>query len=187
MCRPDLLDIAQKYTGPRGPNISGSSFSVTGKSGVFYYFGAAPLQLSGNVSGNLTVVAPNSSVFINGPVQNNTGGYAARSLPSLGIIARDDITIAASVTRVDAYLFASQGRIDTCIEHSSLCANTLVVNGFLMGRQLSLSRMGPAGSGAVMAEKIVMTPQIYLNPPQLFTASAAEIKLGGSGEKQPLY
>jgi hypothetical protein len=96
------LDIAQKYTGPRGPNISGSSFSVTGKSGVFYYFGAAPLQLSGNVSGNLTVVAPNSSVFINGPVQNNTGGYAARSLPSLGIIARDDITIAASVTRVDA-------------------------------------------------------------------------------------
>lgn len=187
MCRPDLLAAANSFTGLRGPDIVGASFSVTGKSGVYYYYGAGPLQLSGNVSGSLTIVAPNGSVLINGVIQYDSGGYAAKSLPSLGIIARDNISINAAVTRVDAYLFASQGRIDTCIEHSSACANMLTVNGFLMGRQLSLSRMGPVGAGSVMAEKIVMTPQIYLNPPQLFSVSTSEIKLNSNGEKQPLY
>ena len=186
LCRPDLLTAANAYTGPRGPDIAGPSFSVTGKGGVYYYNGAGTLQLSGTISSNLTIVAPNGSILINGAIQTDGSGFAARSLPGLGIIARGDISIAAGVTRVDAYLFSSQGRIDTCIDHSAACANVLTVNGFLMARQMSFSRLG-VGSGGVIAERVLLSPQIYLNPPALFSSSVATIQLSGQGEKQPLF
>lgn len=187
MCRPNLLEVAGGYTGPRGPDIAGSSFSVSGKSGVFYYNGAGPLQLSGVISGNITIVVPNGSVLINGAIQTDGGGFGARALPGLGIISRGDIQISAGVTRVDAYLFSAQGRIDTCIDHSAACANQLTVNGFLMAQRMSFSRLGASGAGAVIAEIVVLSPQIYLNPPPLFSSSVAAISLDGEGEKQPLF
>lgn len=187
LCRPDLLAVAAAYTGARGPDIAGPSFNLSGKSGVFYYYGAGTLQISGNISGNLTIVVPNGSVLISGQIQVDPGGFSARALPGLGVIARNDISIAAGATRVDAYLFSSQGRIDTCIDHSAACANQLTVNGFLMARQMSFSRLGAPGAGAVIAERVVLNPQIYLNPPPLFSSSVATISLDGQGEKQPLF
>jgi hypothetical protein len=187
LCRPNLLAVAAAYTGPRGPDIAGPSFNVSGKSGVYYYNGGGALQLYGTISGNLTIVVPNGSVLINGSIQVDPGGFSARSLPGLGIIAQGNIGITAGVTRVDAYLFSSQGRIDTCLDHSSACANQLTVNGFLMARQMSFSRLGASGSGAVIAERVVLNPQIYLNPPPLFSSSVSAIELDGQGEKQPLF
>jgi hypothetical protein len=185
VCRPDLMQAAAVYTGA-SQVISANDFDVTGKSGVYFYNGAA-LTIHGTVGNKLTVVARSGKVVVSGTVQLDGVAHSARSTPSLGVIANGDIEILAGVTRVDAYLF-SNGTIDTCKAGSGSCSNVLTVNGFLMGKKLVFNRLGALNAhGITPAETILMAPQIYLNPPMLFDASADNLGLEGQGEKQPLF
>jgi hypothetical protein len=73
------------------------------------------------------------------------GGTDRSSLPSVGIIAGGNIYIKSAATQVDAMLVSNDG-IYTCdgpgIPVFPNCDNTLTVNGFLMGRNLFLGRLG---------------------------------------------
>ncbi len=196
VCRPDLVAAAASYQamgsgyttiGLPTPVTAVKDFDVTGKSGVYFYTGAH-LALHGTVSDTVTVVALSGDVVISGVVKLDGATHAARSTPSLGVIASGDIAILAAVTRVDAYLF-SDATIDTCAEASVACAtSTLVVSGFLMAKDISFHRLGLAGSsGTQVAEQVILTPQIYLNPPKLFDATVDDVLLEGQGERAPLF
>jgi hypothetical protein len=194
-CRPDLLQAAVDYrTGP-GWNTIGVSggasddFNVQDKEGVYFYDGP-DLRIHGTVNKKLTIVATTGKVTIIPPgvAIPPATSYTRANLPSLGVIAKDNIEILAAVTKVDAYLF-SNGTIDTCVENNVACASpTLFVNGFLMGKDIAFHRLGPFNSnGSQVAEHVELNPQIYLNPPKLFDASVDDLLLEGQGERQPLF
>jgi hypothetical protein len=187
--RPDLLAAYIAVGG--GTPVAGPTFNVTGRGGVFEYSGGGVLNVSGTISQKITLISRNGgTVRIFGPLMIDPAVAAlGASTPSMGIIARGGIEIAASVTRVDAYLFSSQGVINTCAESNNSCSTpTLVVNGFLMGQTILFNRLGPLNSnGAQIAERVSLSPQIYLNPPQFFGADADDLLLQGQGEKPPLF
>lgn len=194
ICRPDLSALADAYGGTiqplAGPNVNLSALA----GGVYRYVGGAPLVLSGTINQTITIISQSAPVRFNSNVTVNVSINAdLNALPSLGIITQGvgpngDIQIGAGVTQLDAYLFSSNGTIDTCIDHSSACTNGLVVNGFLMGHDINFGRLGPANSaGNPIAERISLTPQIYFNPPILFGGTAGNINLTNEGEKQPLF
>ncbi len=196
VCRPDLLDAAISKRPAGAPTVS-SPVDVSGLSGVYYFDGPGDLNVSGTVGASVTIVktSPIGVVRVNGNItRNNSFSYAAHGVPSLGIITDGNIVIAAGVKQVDAYLFAN-GEIDTCEEGQSAvpatrkqCSNTLAVNGFLMSNKISFRRLGPANvSGVQTAEKVTLSPQIYLNPPKFFDSSVDGGFLEGQGEKQPLF
>jgi hypothetical protein len=189
VCRPDLLSVANAYiTGGGAINTFSGSLNVTGRSGV-WVANAGPVTLSGTVNRNITVVVRSGNVRISGPITLDTSATAASALPSLGIIAQGAIEIPAAVTRVDAYMFASTGVINTCVEANNSCATpTLVVNGFMMGRDILFNRLGPFNTnGAQVGERVNLNPNIYLNPPRFFGADADDVLLEGQGERQPLF
>jgi hypothetical protein len=191
VCRPDLLAAANAYNaaGVGYSTIGGSSFDVTGKSGVYFYYGGN-LSLSGTVNNKLTVVATSGNITISGPIRLDNVVHTSRTAPSLGVIASGDINISAAVTQVDAYLF-SNGIIDTCYQANISCATApLIVRGFLMARGMEFHRIGvlnSTGTPLPATEQVTLTPQIYLNPPKLFDASVDDILLEGQGERQPLF
>jgi hypothetical protein len=65
----------------------------------------------------------------------------------------------------------------------------LVVNGFVMGQKLEFRRLGALGApaGSYLAENVLLTAAIYLNPPEFFEDSVGTPQLNGQGERQPLY
>lgn len=188
VCRPDLAQAAAIYrTGTGYSTWGGSTFDVTGRSGV-WYLDAATTRVHGTISNKLTLVA--KAVIIDGTGLKLTTAVSPnpRTAPSLGLIASGDISIAAGVTQVDAYLFSNESII-TCMEANNSCATPILqINGFVMAKTMTLNRLGPANTnGAQTAELITLIPQIYLNPPKLFDASVDDILLQGQGEKQPLF
>ncbi|HEY2004727.1 MAG TPA: hypothetical protein VGH44_06460 [Candidatus Saccharimonadia bacterium] len=199
ICRPDLLSLARAYSGsdiktiPTAGAVTG--WSVNGQSGLYYFYGSGELDISGTVSNRITLVALNASrVVINGNIVLNPGSGTGRSdIPSLGIIADQNLDILSSVNEVDAYLF-TDGTINTCGKAATpdapcgIVTPTLNVKGFLMAHDLLLSRLGPpAISGSVEAEVVAMNPQLYLNPPKLFDSSADQSLYQGLGELPPLF
>jgi hypothetical protein len=196
VCRADLL-AAVNAEYPLGSDIGGGSttaLTLTGNEEGVYYFNGAHLILKGTVGNGvhtkpLTIVARFGDVQINGNIILNNSVYLPHDVPSLGIISQGDIMIDPGTTRVDAYLFSSQGTIITCNGAVAACSTPqLVVNGFLMAKDIIFGRVGPLNSnGTPIAEAIVLTPQIYLNPPRYFDASVDEILLEGQGEKAPLF
>jgi hypothetical protein len=198
-CRSDLLAAANTYksTSTAWTPIIGTpdaTWDTSGKSGVWFFAGR-DLNISGSVDGSLTIVKTNAAgvVRVIAPgIHRNTGNFGSRTVPSLGVITDGNIVIRAAVINVDAYLFAN-GTIDTCEEGgagpTSLCATpVLTINGFLMAHNIFFRRLGPFRTqGAQVAEKITLSAQIYLNPPQLFDFSIDGNLLNGQGEKQPLF
>jgi hypothetical protein len=149
-------------------------------------------ESGGALHRRMTLVAKNNG---NVDIKNDilvSGGSDRNNVPSLGIIADGDILIHAAATTVDAYLFAD-GLVDTCAEAatsaSSCFTPTLNVNGFVMGHKLYFHRLGPhnAPAGSYKAENILLTAEIYLNPPPFFDDSVNSNSLGGEGERQPLF
>src|SRR6185369_10388666 len=137
----------------------------------------------------IVTLKPGAVVEIDGNITLNNTSYSSHTVPSLGVISSGDIWIDPAVTRVDAYLFSSQGTIVTCNGTVAAC-NTpqLVVNGFLMGKGLLFGRVGALDTnGTPITEAIVLNPQIYLNPPKYFDASVDDTLLLGQGEKAPLF
>ena len=197
ICQPDLYAAAQNYlaAGGAGAVTTGSGvYDISSWKGVHYITGNA--NICGTVNNPTTIVQQSGTLTIGGNGCPKSGITLTNTptprsaAPSLGIIAGPltSIAIAANVTQVDAYLF-SEGSINTCdTTWGGTCNSTLTVNGFVMGHDLQLRRLG-SGNGAEVAEKITLNPQIYLNPPQFFDANSASggLQLQGLGERPPLF
>jgi len=200
-CRQDLVKAALAY------EAAGAGFATFGSSNVdvgtlgampvYIYKLGGTLRLHGTIHNKVTIFAESGSVLIDGTVALDAavhGVGGVRDEPSLGIIAANDISIAAAVPQVDAYLFAN-GAIDTCPEGNVAatkiqCSHpgTLTVNGFLMAHTIAFHRLGAFNTdGSAPAETVVLNPEIYLNPPTLFDGSIDDTSLQGQGERQPLF
>lgn len=193
-CRPDLLQVALAGRPPGTvslpANVDLGSYTGFGMPDV-YYFDGAVLNLSGTVHSKVTIIATIGSIHIVGPILLDNSPVAAKYVPSLGLISKNDIVIDPLVTRVDAYMFAN-GTIDTCdpgaTPGSTACSTPqLLVNGFLMAKNLIFNRLGRVNTGgSQVSEKIVLNPQIYLNPPRFFDDTSQSV-LQSQGEKPPLF
>jgi hypothetical protein len=193
VCEPDLYVAVQNgFKTTPGTTLPANSathpYDISNWSGVYYITGNAYITASSVVSNKMTIVAMGGSVYIRGTIALTNVAKTPSTAPSVGIIAADNINIAAPVTRVDAYMSAD-GTIDTCQSGTGSCLSNLTVNGFLMGNNILFNRLGPAnGNGSPVAEKVALNPQIYLNPPVFFdTAHTESIPLIGQGEGQPLF
>ncbi len=204
VCRADLWTAA-KAGWPSGPGIHTigglgvASFVLAGNEGGVYYFNGTHLNLHGAVGNpiapgvppapvTIVTLQPGAVVEIDGNITLNNTVYPPHSAPSLGIISAGDILIDPAVTHVDAYLFSSAGTIDTCNPIGSCSTPQLVVNGFLMAKNILFSRAGVVNTnGNAVSEAINLTPQIYLNPPKYFDASVDDVLLQGQGERAPLF
>lgn len=195
LCRTNLYAAAWADYGGSSQVIPGSTFDVTGKSGVWYYTNTGtPLTLTGSagVNGLLTVVSAGSVRIGAGVVASGVAVADPHDIPSLGVIANGNISILPNVTNVSAYLFAN-GTIFTCEgavtgSASPACNNELTLSGFLMAGAIQFGRGGITNTnGSPNTEKISMNPAIYLNPPRYFDASVDNINLEGQGERAPLF
>jgi len=175
-----LPDIASRFpTTSSSPTFTGGSLS--GSSGTY--------KGSGNISISGSTISTGRSVIINAPTANVTItgniSYVPATLNSFGqipqvVIIANNITIAASVTNVDAWLIApgrvatngsvSGGVIRTCdVAPASLsatvCEKKLVVNGPVVANKLLMLRTGETGTGANSgnpAEVFNFRPDAYL-------------------------
>lgn len=195
VCREDLLSAAEAYEGTPGAaytslggNSAANPYNLGTMAGLYFVNGTS--YFKGTVNSKTTIVQTTGQMNIVGNITLTTNPFLPTQVPSLGVIAANNILIDSSVTQVDAYLFAD-GYIDTCVEGQSsktACTNNLTVDGFLMGNTIEFHRIGPTNTnGAQVAETIILTPQIYLNPPQFFDASVDNVQLQGQGEEQPLF
>jgi adhesin HecA-like repeat protein len=179
--------------------------------------GDVTISGSASLTNNVTVYAPNGNISIVGNIPYAGGNLNRSSLPGLGIIARDNIYIERSTTRVDGYLFADgvglpgNGKIVTCASGFSAitftdanpnpvtrannikakiasCNSDLVVNGLLMANSFNFNRTGSTG-GYSASETVNYLGQLYLAPPPAFvdTISSNARAIQFNGEKPPLY
>jgi hypothetical protein len=204
VCRPNLIDLAAKWKlqHATGWSTSAAANFTLGTAGGdlatadnVYFLTAPTVTIHGVVSKRLSIVA-SGNVIIDGNITDDPTTRNAMDMPSLGIIANGDITILPAAIRVDGYLFAggtagpgSTASIYTCGSAPVGCAtNLLTVNGFLMGSNIYFQRLGASGTnGHVVSERITLTPQLYLNPPQFFDATVDGVLEDGQGERQPLF
>lgn len=202
VCQKDLVAIAVAGRSAGGYSTIGVTGAVThivltGNEEGVYYFDGPELAIRGSV-GNpvspgvarkpVTIVATTGSITIEGNIVLNNATNAPRSVPSLGILSAGPVRINPVATRVDAYIFTND-IINTCNAPAANCSTAqLVVNGFLMGRDITFGRLGLANtSGRPISEAVVLTPQIYLNPPRFFDSTSDEVLLEGQGERAPLF
>jgi hypothetical protein len=194
-CRPDLLQSATNGRAATSATITTATVDLGALTGAgkpdVYYFDGPVLSISGTASSKVTIVATVGSIHIVGPILLNNALVASRYVPSVGLIAQGDIVIDPIVTRVDAYIF-SNSTIDTCLGAApgvTFCSTPqLVINGFLMGKSIRFNRVGTLNSsGAQVSEKVILTPQIYLNPPKFFDVDITKDLLQAQGEKPPLF
>jgi hypothetical protein len=131
----------------------------------------------------LVLNAPSATVNITGSITyTNATLHSAAEIPQVVIIA-NCINIAGGVTQVDAWLIATGsgaqcdgiaggGVLNTCGDvaagadlSSSICSNTLRVNGPVMATHLYLQRTAGAGPGAAAgdpAEVFNLRPDAYM-------------------------
>lgn len=194
VCQVDLYKAAVSNYGEvpsmaLPANTAATPYDISGWSGVYYIHGNAYLYASKPITNKMTIVDEGGNVFITSDLALTSNVVAADKVPSVGIIAQNDIDIDAAVTRVDAYMFAD-GLIDTCEPGSGSCSgSTLQINGFVMADNIIYSRLGPLNAtGSPVAESIALNPQIYLNPPTFFDSQNVDIpQLLGEGERPPLF
>jgi hypothetical protein len=189
ICRPDLLANARAAinAGSVGYTAVSGTFNLTGKPAGVYVHNGGTLNVSGTATNQITIVSLAGTVNISGKIILAAPSLDGRQAPSVGIMAAGNIDIAPAATQVDAYLFAD-GTITTCTGNvQSACANTLIVNGFLMSKAIAFRRLGPAaGFDATIGEQVNMTGMLYLNPPKFFDDAADVNLLQNQGERPPL-
>lgn len=194
ICEPDLYATAMNQSGSMPDteltgNTPATPYDISAWSGVYYINGNAYLSSSSPITNKMTIIDSGGNVYITTPVALTSASAPAAQVPSVGIIAQNDIDVYAPVTRIDAYMF-SDGTIDTCEAGTGSCSTaTLIVNGFLMGQNILFNRLGPLDApGSPLAEQVILNPQIYLNPPTFFdTKSVDGNQLNGLGELAPLF
>lgn len=168
--------------------VSGATPSIS--SGGSVNIGSNSLQGLYTASGNFNITggtiekgkwivinAPNSNITITGDISYTSEKLQAiTDIPQLVIIAKN-ISIAANVTRIDAWLIASEGSatdgvINTCSAVGAtaplsvqVCNQALTVNGPVMAKHLLLRRTAGSGTGAATgdpAEVINLRADTYL-------------------------
>jgi hypothetical protein len=194
------------------PTIGSNDISDQAKSGLFTASGQ--VSLSGGTlqkSRWLVLNAPNADVTINGNITYTTDQLQTiYDIPQLIIIAKN-ITIAESVTQVDAWLIArgatsaSDGVVSTCVFTSpdpnyvsfpafppfpnvsqlglttNICSQRLTINGPVMAQKLYLLRTAGSGINAASGD-----PAEVINlRPDAFLWSAARSVV--SGRLQTVY
>jgi len=202
ICRPDLVATAKAFfqssvSGTDYASLGGGTYDVGGAlfnsmpgaaTGIYIHNGGGNVVLHGTFTRKITIVMLTGDLIIDSNLRLGSTSKTATNVPSLGIIAANDININGAATQVDAYLFAN-GTINTCVEgNTPACLNTLNVNGFLMSKNLLFRRLGPkvAATTATVGERINLTGQLYLNPPKFFDNAANVNLLQNQGEKPPL-
>lgn len=163
-------------TVPIGNNQTANLTSLQSRT-IYSATGTLRLQ-NGAVSmpaGKWVVInAPNATVVIENDIRYAAGPFGSlNDIPQLIIIA-NNITVAESVTQVDAWLMATgaSGRLNTCGGvsaatqlRSTNCRNPLVINGPVAARQLLLYRTAGAEAGSnsgAPAEVFNLRPDAYL-------------------------
>jgi hypothetical protein len=200
-CRPDLLTAALTYRTNGGANVQTivstgavTTVNIGAMRGVYYFDGGQELDISGTVNGSVTIIKTAAAGVVKmGTITRSNALFASHAVPSLGVITAGDIVIPAAVLNVDAYLFAN-GTVDTCLEgevvatRGACSTQMLTINGFMMAHNIFFRRLGPfATQGAITSEQVVLSPQIYLNPPKFFDFTVDGNFADGQGEKQPLF
>ncbi len=174
--------VESRFPVQGAPQISGSQSVNALQTATTYTSNAAnaPITLtaSGPVAGKWVVInAPNADVRIDTNITYAAGPFTRTAdIPQVIIIARN-ITIADTVTQVDAWLIArgtgTNGFIKTCDAageepgnlNDRVCNQVLTVNGPVMANRLLLYRTAGSGSGAASgdpAEVFNYRPDAYL-------------------------
>lgn len=177
MAAPRVPDNYFAVTGA-APSLSGAP-RVDGLAAGRYR--AANLTLGGVVAkGRQIVIKASGTVTIDADITYALGPYAhSEELPQLVIIAKD-IIIRPDVTRVDAWLIASGGTVNTCDTVVRLpqqwlsgldvpaCGKQLQINGPVIARHLQLRRthhkpgMTDGDHPGIPAEIINLRPDAYM-------------------------
>jgi hypothetical protein len=196
VCRPDLYAQAAPHSASMLPLPAGGSVDVSTLTGSAYYVPGDITLFSpsgtGTISHLSTIVASGTITIASNIVITTAGSYTVSTLPSLGLIAQGPIRINPNVTNVAAYMF-SDNTIDTCytvpyVPTPPTCNGVLNIDGMLMAHSIDFKRLSPLGStGAQTTEAVHFSPQLYLNPPLYFDASADDTTLFDKGEGRPLF
>lgn len=203
-----LPDIAGRfiYTVP----ITGATFNVSNVSSGVY--GVDPqtsptISVSANPGAggqiqagrSIIISAPSATINITSNIEY-TGAALNRAgdIPQVVIIA-NNINIADSVTRIDAWLIATgpNGNINTCASitnpstqlNANVCNQVLTVNGPVVAKHLYLYRTAGSDTGAGSgnpAEIFNLRPDAYLWATN-YTASAGRLQTVSAKELPPRF
>lgn len=140
---------------------------------AYKYSSATPL----NLPGYTVVNGANNALYVDGDVnitdniiyQNSDSGWPdVKDVPSLVIIARGDINISPTVSRLDGVFIAqptstnTKGRINTCVIHTfNGCKFQLVVNGAFIARQVFLHRTHSSLRFSEGGESLIFGPTAH--------------------------
>ncbi|HRQ97962.1 MAG TPA: hypothetical protein PK265_01385, partial [Candidatus Saccharibacteria bacterium] len=135
--------------------VAPASNDIVGLNGVYTADGNIHITSSGDISKGRWIVinTPGSIVTINGNITYTPETLnKLEDIPQVIIVAKD-ILIAGNVTRVDAWLVASD-TVNTCSSVSEtaslsveICNNSLIVNGPVMASKIFLRRTAGSGTG----------------------------------------
>lgn len=212
ICRPDLQQSADRF--PNDP-VNGK-FRTTWLGAfvgqpVGQVLASSPSAATVTVPGG--VIAPGQrltiyatgDVYITGDITYSPVTTAPGSLPSFGIIAKGNIFIAPSVTKLDGFFYAYEN-IDTCFGGVigpggtaggnnpviGPCSQNLVVNGFMMAEQFRFARTGAGrnyGLTPSPTETVNFKGELYVATPPGFidNFTIRAIRPSIESERPPLY
>lgn len=153
--------LIKQFDAINPPNLSSQRLNDLA-SGT-YKTGAVDLTSTTISSGKSIIIKASGIVTISGNITYSDGPYSSpKQIPQVVIMA-PEIRIRDSVTRVDAWLFAttttSTGLLNTCVAGSNvtgkltadICNQPLVINGPVVADKVLLRRT--AGSGAKVNER----------------------------------
>ncbi len=174
-----IEDYVAKYSSATA--MAGGTIDVGGQpsqtrhiTGAATFHGAMP-------AGSLQIYLVDGAVTIDGPITYPASYGSVSQIPSLVIISKTNVQVAAAVTTMDG-VYVARGTFYTCfpkIEPAVLttCANKLTVNGAVIAGNLDLFRTAGA-SGA--------TPALRKQPAETFvTSTELYLRNAFGGTSQP--
>lgn len=168
----NMKNLTGYFTNPTN-NLTSSTFALNPSMKDIYTSTLPNINITGGTVGRTVVLnAPNSNVTISGNINYTNGNVGSLTdIPQMVIIARN-IYINANVSKIDSWLIAPEGKINTCIEGGErtpltvfTCNSTLLINGPVMANQLYLRRTAgsnPASESGDPAEIINLRSDAYL-------------------------
>ncbi len=142
------IDLSHDYT------LSGSRYRYT------YLSGDATINEAGeDLLGITHIIYSRGNITINTNLKTSPNVTDISDTAQYIIISEKDIKIAAGVQRIDAWLVAKNGKVDTCANYrtvdsgsgdlvsSATCNQKLTINGPILAKQLYLKRTYGAGVG----------------------------------------
>lgn len=158
---PTKPAIANYYLTRPSSALAPGAQSLTGRTGVLRYNGAADIVINASTIGSsqsVVVLAPNARVRIAGNITYSNGPFTSISqIPQAVIIARS-IDVDGGVGAIDSWLVASTS-VNTCNDvatnaqlSANICNNVLTINGPVIARSLYLRRTAGSNTGAASGD-----------------------------------